>query len=260
MKPELFIGSSVEGLKYAEAIESKLDHEFNITLWTDGVFNLSSTTIDDLLTRLNRSDFGIFVFSDDDITKIRNKEYVTARDNVIYELGLYTGKLGRYNAFVVKPSAAKDFHLPTDLSGIYIGEYDSSKSDNVESAVSVFTSAIKRQIKNNSKYIFNGKWDFMWQVENSQNYPEPLIEEVDVFHYEEKLKFIHTISASEKYLISAAFRNPYLTGEWKPLNGVGYDGTFQMKLNGKGDRFEGAWIGWGEKGNINSGKCSLTKK
>ncbi|WP_160317995.1 TIR domain-containing protein [Chryseobacterium sp. ERMR1:04] len=49
MKPELFIGSSVEGLDIAEAIQSKLNHNFNINLWTDGVFNIGSTTIDDLI-------------------------------------------------------------------------------------------------------------------------------------------------------------------------------------------------------------------
>jgi hypothetical protein len=260
MKPELFIGSSVEGLKIAEAIETKLNHEFNVTLWTDGVFNLSNTTIDDLLEKLNKSDFGIFVFSDDDITKIRNKDYLTTRDNVIYELGLYTGKLGRYNTFIIKPSSSENFHLPSDLIGINIGEYDRNKLDNTVSAVSIFCSSIKRQVKNNPKYVLNGKWEFIWEVEDSQNYPVPQIEEVDVFHYDKTIKFVHSISETEKYLIKATFGNPYLTGEWKPINEIGYDGTFQMKLNGKGDKFEGAWIGWGEKGNINNGLCSLSKK
>ncbi|MDN3687398.1 nucleotide-binding protein [Cyclobacterium jeungdonense] len=260
MKPELFIGSSVEGLSIAEAVETKLSHDFNVTLWTDGVFNLSNTTLEDLLNKLDKSDFGIFIFSPDDITKIRGNEYVAARDNVIYELGLYTGKLGRRNAFIVKPSNQKDFHLPSDLSALYIGEYDTNKLNNPESSVSNFTSKVKRQIISNSEYVLKGRWEFMWQVLESDKYPDPIKEEVDVFHYENTLKFIHTISDDEKYIVKARFHNPYLTGEWIPANGVGYNGSFQMKLNGKGNEFNGAWIGWGDKGNINSGPCKLTKK
>jgi predicted nucleotide-binding protein len=101
MKPELFIGSSVEGLEIAEAIEQDLQHKFIVTPWKSGVFNLGNHALDDLLQQLDRSDFGVFVFSPDDITKIRQQEYSTARDNVLYELGLYTGKLGRKNAFII---------------------------------------------------------------------------------------------------------------------------------------------------------------
>lgn len=258
MKPELFIGSSVEGLKIAEAIQTKLNHQFNIDLWTDGIFNIGNTTIDDLIEKLSKSDFGIFVFSDDDITKIRKTEYSTVRDNVLYELGLYTGKLGRYNTFIIKPSDSNNLHLPSDLSGIYIGAYDSDRLDNPESAVSTFSSQIKRQVFNNSKYVLNGKWNFSWEVKDSNDYNQTIIEELDVFHYENTIKFIHVIG-SEKYVFRAEFKNPYLTGTWKDFKGVGYEGTFQMKLNGQGNKFEGMWMGWSNSGNIKSDICHLVK-
>jgi len=258
MKPELFIGSSVEGLNIAEAIQTKLQYQFNVDLWTDGVFNIGNTTIDDLLEKLNRSDFGIFVFSDDDISKIRGVEYSIARDNVLYELGLYTGKLGRLNTFIIKPSESNSLHLPSDLNGIYIGTYDSSKLNNPESSVSVFCSQIKRQVFDNTKYGLNGKWNFSWDVQGSNNYLQTMIEELEVFHYGTTLKFLHTID-SEKYIFNGEFKNPYFTGTWKDAKGIGYEGTFQMKLNGQGNKFEGMWIGWSNNGGIKSETCRLTK-
>lgn len=258
MKPELFIGSSVEGLQIAEAIQTKLQHEFNIDLWTDGIFNVGNTTIDDLIEKLNKTDFGLFVFSDDDISNIRGAEYTSVRDNVLYELGLYTGKLGRYNTFIIKPSVTNDLRLPSDLSGIYIGTYNSSKLDNPESAVSVFSSQIKRQVFDNTKYVLNGKWDFSWNLKDSENDPQTISEKLDVFHYGNILKFQHTID-SQKYVFNAEFKNPYLTGTWKDVKGIGYEGTFQMKLNGQGNKFEGMWIGWSNSGGIKSDVCRLEK-
>ena len=258
MKPQLFIGSSVEGLSIAEAIQTKLNHQFNIDLWTDGVFNIGNTPIDDLIGQLNKSDFGIFVLSDDDVSKIRGTEYSTVRDNVLYELGLYTGKLGRYNTFIIKPSESSDLHLPSDLMGIYISTYDSSKGDNFESAVSTFCSQIKRQVFNNTKYVLNGKWKFSWEVIDSNNESETIAEELEVFHYENTLKFLHKI-ADQIYVFNGEFKAPYLTGAWKDLKGVGYEGTFQMKLNGQGNKFEGIWMGWSNAGNIKSDICRLVK-
>lgn len=261
MKPGLFIGSSVEGLKIAKAIELNLQHEFNITIWTNGVFNLSSTTLDDLLKQLEKSDFGIFVFSVDDKTIIRKTEYSIVRDNVLYELGLYTGKLGKSNTFIIRPSKVpKDFHLPTDLDGLYLGEYNVDRIDNLNAAVSPFCSRISQQVFNFSNNPLSGKWVFTWEVNNSENYPQVNSEEVNVFHYDEKIKFTYTINKNEKYKIEAIFKNSYITGTWKDTKGIGYDGTFQMKLNGRGDKFEGVWIGWNNAGKINSGSSSLKKK
>jgi hypothetical protein len=260
MKPNLFIGSSVEGLNVAQAIELVLRHKFNVTLWSNGVFNISSTTLEDLLVQLDKSDFAIFIFSPDDTAVIRKTEYTVARDNVIYELGLYTGKLGRKNTFIVVPSSLpKDFHRPSDLSGIYIETYDDTRLDNLQSAVSPFCSLVSQQIFNTIKYPLNGKWIFTWEALDSETYPKPIIEEVEVFHFESKVKFLHTISTSEKYNVEAEFQNHLLTGSFKNTSKIGYDGVFQMKVNGKGDSFEGLWTGWKINGTIGSGPCSLKK-
>lgn len=94
IKPKIFIASSVEGLEIAYAAQVNLEHDAEITVWSQGVFNLNKTTINNLITAINNFDYGIFIFSPDDITKLRDKAVLTVRDNVIFELGLFIGKLG----------------------------------------------------------------------------------------------------------------------------------------------------------------------
>lgn len=145
MKAKVFIGSSVEGLKIAEKIQENLDYNFDCKIWTQDTFELSQTTIESLEKVLANSDFAIFVFSHDDITTIRSKETVTIRDNVIFETGLFIGRLGRKRVFMVTPRGSSDLHLPTDLLGIMIGNYDSTRSD-LAAALGPFCSKIKDQI------------------------------------------------------------------------------------------------------------------
>ncbi len=97
-KPALFIASSVEGLAVADAINENLDHDVHCTLWRAGTFKLSSQTIDDLVKKSSTVDFAVFVFTPDDLVTIREKEHVTARDNVIFELGCSLARLARSGA------------------------------------------------------------------------------------------------------------------------------------------------------------------
>jgi predicted nucleotide-binding protein len=45
MKPKLFIGSSTEGKNVAEAIHAVLQREAECTVWTEGVFQLSESSL-----------------------------------------------------------------------------------------------------------------------------------------------------------------------------------------------------------------------
>ena len=133
MKNKVFIGSSVEGLKIAYAIQQNLRHNAETTVWDQGVFELSSTTIESLIEVLDNSDFGIFVFSPDDIIKFRGIENLVVRDNVLFELGLFIGRLGRNRSFIMLPEGT-DFKLPTDLLGITPGYYEVGRSDKSDQA------------------------------------------------------------------------------------------------------------------------------
>jgi predicted nucleotide-binding protein len=99
----MFIGSSVEGLNVAYAIQQNLTHDAEATVWDQGVFELSLTTIEALTELLGRVDFGVFVFSPDDITHMRGQNGHSVRDNVLFEFGLFVGKLSRQRVFFVVP-------------------------------------------------------------------------------------------------------------------------------------------------------------
>lgn len=148
MKPRLFIGSSTEALDIAYAIQENLAYDSNPTVWTQGIFELSSNTLDDLLTSLDNFDFGIFVFNPDDVSRIRNNKVTTVRDNVIFELGLFIGKLGKKRVFFVLPDNLSDFHLPTDLLGVTPGKYNSEREDkNLKAATGPFCNQVRMKFK-----------------------------------------------------------------------------------------------------------------
>lgn len=147
MKPRIFIGSSVEGLSVAYAIQQNLLHDAETTVWDQGVFELSSTTIESLTKTLSNSDFGIFVFSPDDVVKIRGSESTAVRDNVLFEMGLFIGKLGRERVFFIVPDGA-DIHIPTDLLGVTPGRFDAARSDgSMQAATGPVSHQIRTQIK-----------------------------------------------------------------------------------------------------------------
>lgn len=114
----------------AYSLQENLAKVAEVTVWTQDIFKPSSYTLDDLEEALDAFDYGVFVFSPDDITKIRSEEFRAVRDNVLFELGLFIGRLGRENCFFVAPLSDERFHLPTDLLGLSPLTYDPERTDN----------------------------------------------------------------------------------------------------------------------------------
>lgn len=147
MKPKIFIGSSVEGLNVAYAVQQNLTHDAESTVWDQGLFELSKTTIETLENSLETTDFGIFVLSDDDISIMRDKKSSVVRDNVLFELGLFIGKLGRERVFFIIPDDTS-LHIPTDLLGITPGKYNPNREDgSLQAATGAVSNSIRIQIK-----------------------------------------------------------------------------------------------------------------
>ncbi len=148
MKPRVFIGSSVEALDVAYATQQNLEHSAEVTVWDQDVFELSKSSLESLLLILNKMDFGIFVFAPNDVAKIREVTWRIVRDNVVFELGLFTGRLGRERCFIIKPRQPLDLHLPTDLLGLKPAEYDSEREDNnIRAALGPACNEIRREIR-----------------------------------------------------------------------------------------------------------------
>lgn len=147
-RPRLFVGSSSESLDYAYAIQSNLDECAEVTVWKQGIFEISKTAVESLIKALDKSDFGVFVFAPNDALRLRRKKFAAVRDNVVLELGLFMGKLGRSRTFVVVPKATAQLRIPTDLMGVALGEFDSNRKDkNLEAALGPFCHIVRRQVR-----------------------------------------------------------------------------------------------------------------
>ncbi|HZG76121.1 MAG TPA: TIR domain-containing protein [Paenibacillus sp.] len=142
-KPRIFIGSSREATPYAEAVAAQLEYYAEVNPWWAGVFGANDYTMEALDRELDANDFGVFIFAAEDIAKIRGKNYLVTRDNTLFEMGLFWGRLGRRRVFCVIPSSIPqgggntptEFHLPSDFDGLTLLRY----SDNVRKSAAVVT-------------------------------------------------------------------------------------------------------------------------
>ncbi len=117
-KIHVFILSSTEALDIAREIQNSFAHDnFSVVVWTDGVFTASSYAIESLEQAVEDSDFAIAIAQPDDLTNIRGESKPVPRDNVIFELGFFIGRLGRKRTFLLEPRG-KGVKLPTDLAGL----------------------------------------------------------------------------------------------------------------------------------------------
>jgi hypothetical protein len=159
--PKAFIGSSTKGIRIAKAIQEELRHDVECTVWNQGIFEPGRTTIEDLAKALNEHEFAIFVFLPEDMITFKGKTVETVRDNVVFELGLFIGKLGRDRNFFVVPKGDEQMHLPSDLAGVTPATYDSN-NDNLQAAVGSACYAITRRVEKlgRSQILYNAATKF----------------------------------------------------------------------------------------------------
>lgn len=133
-RPKIFIGSSVEGLPIAEHIQDRLNYVAECTVWDQGLFRPSETAIESLIERSASFDCAVIVLTADDVVTKRDNTSPVPRDNLIFELGLFTGFLGRAKTFMVT-CRDDEIELPTDLNGVTALEYPRRSDGNISAAV-----------------------------------------------------------------------------------------------------------------------------
>jgi len=136
-KKRVFIGSSSEELPLAEVAKKLLSVDFDVTIWNDNlwdtaVFRLNQNFLSDLMKASLQFDFGILLGTADDKVQYRGNEVLQPRDNVLFELGLFIGRLGTSKcAFVID----KEVKFPSDFQGITLARFSQSDRSTFEKAI-----------------------------------------------------------------------------------------------------------------------------
>lgn len=142
----VFIISSAEALPIARVVQSAFQYDpFLTKVWTDGVFRIASYTLQDLESEIDSSDFAVAIAHSDDLTESRGKDWPSPRDNVIFELGLFMGRLGRARAVLMEPREER-IKLPSDLSGVTTIPYRFEKGADSAALLAPACNALREHI------------------------------------------------------------------------------------------------------------------
>src|SRR5215213_4480169 len=145
-RPRVFIASSVEGLPIAEAIALDMQFVADVTIWDQGVFPVSEGTLPALDAVADQSDFAVVVLTADDLTTKRGQTYPVPRDNVLFELGFFIGRLGVERTYMVS-SRDRPPTLPSDLAGITPATFAERADGNLAAAIGPAATQIRQAMQ-----------------------------------------------------------------------------------------------------------------
>ncbi len=150
-KQSIFIASSVEGKKYLQAVQNEFFHDdFEIVPW----YLLFTEPLEgniECIEKLRDFDFAILILTPDDNIQSRGQNSPSPRDNLIFELGLLIGYIGRSRVFPLIPEKPI-IKLPSDTIGTnpllyhYSDKY--TKIEEYQQAVSVACNIIRDKVEN----------------------------------------------------------------------------------------------------------------
>jgi hypothetical protein len=145
LQPKVFIGSSKAGYKIAEAMKKYLSASCDCHLWQDpGTWEPNQSTFDNLLLMCGYFDFGVFVATADDLTLTNDKITIEPRDNVILEMALFLGAMGRDKSFLLVEEGVK---LPSDFEGIYMPRFVRNDEASMQQAAGEYLGRIEEHFQ-----------------------------------------------------------------------------------------------------------------
>lgn len=223
-KPSVFIGSSTEGLRVARAIRDHLYNDAIVSIWEeDESFRPGQSTLESLLTASEEYDFAILVFTADDEVESRGLHSLAPRDNVLFELGLFMGRLGRDRTFIVY-NIKDNLKIPSDFKGINCPIFE-SRTNNLSADIGKACNTIRREIeklgdfRRNSLSIEAGVLYRVLNAFTSPTYPDIKMSVLDfVRHREsESLRFIGDVIDFSRDLFSDYLHPHLMPSELKTL-------------------------------------------
>lgn len=147
-------------------MEVHLSRFAEVTCW-DGIFNPGQPFLADLSNNKDKYDFAIFIITPDDTLVSRGTEYLSTRDNVIFEMGLFIGSIGFDRVYCVKDQNKKGKIL-SDYHGVTFLTYDGNRADkDLSKALSPTCTQIKKVVER--KGVRNQNISSSEIIENGQN-------------------------------------------------------------------------------------------
>lgn len=168
LKPKVFVGSSSEARLTAEAFCDVLeDVAVMVPWWLSKEFQAMQSVLDGLVDACNSYDFGLFILTPDDKLESRGTKGMSARDNVLFELSLFLGKLGANRTFAVIQDAAlrrKKVKISLDLAGIVLPHFTAGDRDtlvaSVCSAANSLRPIIQREWRRHGRIKLAASWGY----------------------------------------------------------------------------------------------------
>lgn len=145
-KPRLFVISSAEALPTARALQDALQRDVLVQVWTDGAFFAGGYSLEALEKAVDASDFAVAIAQPDDVVESKGDRAATLRDNVLFELGLFMGRLKRHRSILLHPRV-KELKLPTDLHGLTTAGYEMVDEKDLPSSIAPAANEIRRIVK-----------------------------------------------------------------------------------------------------------------
>lgn len=145
LKPKIFIGSSTAGVPIAEKVKANLLAIGDCFIWNEpNVWEPNRSTFENLLRMVSYFDFGVFIATADDLTLTNDNIIVEPRDNVILEMALFCGAMGRDKSFLLVEDGIK---LPTDFNGIYMPRFKKLEDNTIKTACDEYSSKIEEHYR-----------------------------------------------------------------------------------------------------------------
>lgn len=117
-KSKIFIASSGRTLELAKQLRAQFNQNTCAAdLWTEVSQKAAGKPILTMLKEAaNEYDFAVIILAKDDIMVTKTGDTLKARDNCVFEAGLFMGVIGETRCFLLSSVPASD--LPSDLGGI----------------------------------------------------------------------------------------------------------------------------------------------
>lgn len=141
LKPKIFIGSSTAGINVAEIVKANLSTIGDCFIWNEpNIWEPNRSTFENLIRMVSYFDFGVFVATADDLTLTNDKIVIEPRDNVILEMALFCGAMGRDKSFLLVEEGIK---TPSDFNGIYMPRFNKLDNNSIKNACNEYASKIE---------------------------------------------------------------------------------------------------------------------